>query len=86
MAAARARLEEARVAYVAGDLSRGDGEMSLAVRLDPALAADGVAILEPTLGGPARRGASATLRRPAPRRGAPGSRRKAFDRAADRQS
>ena len=50
-AAARARLEEARVAYVAGNLGRGDAEMSIAVRLDPALAADGVAILEPTLGG-----------------------------------
>ncbi|HEX7196656.1 MAG TPA: hypothetical protein VF364_07450, partial [Candidatus Limnocylindria bacterium] len=49
--AARGRLEEARVAYVAGEMSRGDGEMSIAVRLDPMLAADGVAILEPTLGG-----------------------------------
>jgi hypothetical protein len=44
-------MEEARVAYVAGDLARGDGEMSIAVRLDAALAPDGVAILEPTLGG-----------------------------------
>ncbi len=50
-AAARARLEEARVAYVAGDLARGDAEMSIAVRLEQALAADGVAIMEPTLGG-----------------------------------
>lgn len=50
-AAARVRLEEARVAYVAGDLARGDAEMSIAVRLDQALAADGVAIMEPTLGG-----------------------------------
>ncbi len=50
LAAGRARLEEARVAYVAGDLARGDSEMSLAVRLDPALASDGVAIIEPTLG------------------------------------
>jgi hypothetical protein len=50
-AAARVRMEEARVAYVAGDLARGDGEMSIAVRLDPALAGDGVAIMEPTLGG-----------------------------------
>jgi hypothetical protein len=46
----RSRLEEARVAYVAGDLARGDEEMSIAARLDPGLAADGVAILEPTLG------------------------------------
>ncbi|HJP70794.1 MAG TPA: hypothetical protein VJ975_03675 [Candidatus Limnocylindria bacterium] len=50
VAGARARMEEARVAYVAGDLARGDSEMSIAVRLDPALAADGVAIIEPTLG------------------------------------
>nr|MBA2263172.1 hypothetical protein [Chloroflexota bacterium] len=51
IAAGRARMEDARVAYVAGDLDRGDGEMSIAVRLDAALAPDGVAILEPTLGG-----------------------------------
>jgi hypothetical protein len=50
VAAGRQRIEEARVAYVGGDLARGDAEMSIAVRLDPALAADGVAILEPTLG------------------------------------
>ena len=50
IAAGRQRLEESRVSYVAGDLARGDGEMSIAVRLDPGLAADGVAILEPTLG------------------------------------
>ncbi|MGH2386140.1 MAG: hypothetical protein ACRDGB_13980 [Candidatus Limnocylindria bacterium] len=50
-AAARGRLEESRVAYVAGDMARGDAEMSIAVRLDPTLAGDGVAILEPTLGG-----------------------------------
>jgi tetratricopeptide (TPR) repeat protein len=51
LAAARGRLEEARVAFVAGDLARGDSEMSIAVRLDRTLAGDGVAILEPTLGG-----------------------------------
>lgn len=51
VAAARARMEEARVAYVAGELERGDAEMSIAVRLDSALAGDGVAILEPMLGG-----------------------------------
>lgn len=50
-AAARGRLEEARVAYVAGAVERGDVEMAIAVRLDPSLAGDGVAILEPTLGG-----------------------------------
>jgi hypothetical protein len=43
-------MEEARVAYVAGDRGRGDGQMSIALRLDPALAADGVRIIEPTLG------------------------------------
>lgn len=50
VAAGRTRLEEARVSYVAGDLGVGDSELSIAVRLDPSLAADGVAILEPTLG------------------------------------
>ncbi len=49
--AGRERMESARVAYVAGDLERGDTDMSLAVRLDASLAGDGVAILEPTLGG-----------------------------------
>jgi hypothetical protein len=50
-AAGRVRLEDARVAYVGGDVGRGDQAMSIAVRLDPGLAADGVGILEPTLGG-----------------------------------
>jgi hypothetical protein len=50
VAAGRRRLEESRVSYVSGDLAKGDGEMSIAVRLDPGLAADGVAIIEPTLG------------------------------------
>ena len=50
VAAGRGRMEEARVAYVAGDRAHGDAEMSIAVRLDPALAGDGVAIMEPTLG------------------------------------
>lgn len=49
-AQARARMEDARVAYVAGDRQRGDGRMSIALRLDPGLAADGVKIIEPTLG------------------------------------
>jgi hypothetical protein len=39
------------VAYVAGAFERGDVEMAIAIRLDPSLAGDGVAILEPTLGG-----------------------------------
>jgi hypothetical protein len=50
VAAGRARMEEARVAYVARELERGDAEMSIAVRLEPGLASDGVAIIEPTLG------------------------------------
>ena len=85
-AAARGRLEEARVAYVAGDLVRGDAEMSLAVRLDPALAGDGVAILKPTLGGqPAsdRLLLYGDLLRAAGRRV---ESEEAFDRAADRRS
>ena len=50
MAAARGRLEEARVAYVSGMLERGDAEMAIALRLEPRLATDGVALIEPTLG------------------------------------
>jgi len=48
--AARSRLEQARAAYVAGDLAGGDGLLSVALRLDPAIGADGVLIVEPTLG------------------------------------
>jgi hypothetical protein len=83
-AAARVRLEEARVAYVAGDLDRGDAEMSIAVRLDQALAADGVAIMEPTLGGqpgPDRLLLYGDLLRAAGRRVEAD---RAYDRAADR--
>ena len=83
---AEGRLEEARVAYVAGDLERGDSEMSLAVRLDPALAADGVSLIEPTLGA-----------QPAPERlllygdllnasGREAEATRAYDLAADRRS
>jgi len=86
IATARGRLEEARVAYVAGDLARGDAEMSIAVRLDTSLAADCVAIMEPTLGGqPAseRLLLYGDLLRAAGRRvEAEG----AYDRAADRES
>jgi hypothetical protein len=85
IASGRARLEEARVAYVAGDLERGDAEMAIAMRLDPGLAGDGVALMEPTLGG-----------QPAPERlllygdllGAAGREAeatRAYDRAADRR-
>lgn len=86
IAAGRARMEEARVAYVAGDLERGDAEMSLAVRLDPALASDGVTIIEPTLGGqPAaeRLLLYGDLLRAA---GREPEAAQAFDRAADRPS
>ena len=85
-AAARGRLEEARVAYVAGDLRRGDAEMSIAVRLDSMLAGDGVAILEPTLGGqPAadRLLLYGDLLRAAGRRV---EAEQAYDRAAERRS
>ena len=85
-AAARGRIEEARVAYVAGEMARGDTEMSIAVRLDPSLAADGVTIIEPTLGGqPAseRLLLYGDLLRAAGRRVEADQ---AYDRAADRRS
>jgi predicted negative regulator of RcsB-dependent stress response len=84
--AARSRLEEARVAFVAGDLARGDAEMSIAVRLDPGLAADGVEILEPTLG---RQPAAERLLLYGDLLRAAGRRveaDQAYDRAADRRS
>ena len=85
-AAGRGRLEEARVAYVAGDLARGDAEMSIAVRLDPALAADGVALIEPTLGNrpPSERLLLYGDLLNAAGRGAEATR--AYDLAADRRS
>jgi hypothetical protein len=86
VAAARTRIEEARVAYVAGDLERGDGEMSIALRLDPALAADGVSIMEPTLGrqpGSERLLLYGDLLRAA---GRELEANQAYDRAADRRS
>jgi hypothetical protein len=43
-------MEDARVAYVDGDRDRGDDRVSLALRLDDGLAADGVTLIEPTLG------------------------------------
>jgi hypothetical protein len=49
-ASAHARLEGARLAFGAGDLSRGDRELSLALRLDGSLAEAGLALMEPTLG------------------------------------
>ena len=49
-AAAHARLEAARQAYNAGHEDEGDRELGLALRLDPRVAGDGVALAEPTLG------------------------------------
>jgi len=85
IAAARGRLEESRVAYVAGEMARGDAEMSIAVRLDPGLAADGVGIIEPTLGGqpaPERLLLYGDLLRAAGRRAEADQ---AYDRVADRR-
>jgi hypothetical protein len=48
-AAAHARLEAARMAFGAGDADRGDRELMVALRLDPRIAPEGVALLEPTL-------------------------------------
>jgi hypothetical protein len=49
-AAAHARLEAGRGAYNAGNDEEGDRELGLALRLDPRVAAEGVALVEPTLG------------------------------------
>jgi hypothetical protein len=49
-AAGHARLEAARRAFTAGDEERGDRELSVALRLDPRVAPEGVALIEPTLG------------------------------------
>jgi hypothetical protein len=86
MASGRERLDDARLAYASGDFARGDGAMSIAVRLDPGLASDGVAALQPTLGD-----------RPAPERlllygdllraaGRDAEAADAYDRAADRRT
>ena len=48
-AAAHARLEAARQAYVASDPERGDRELMVALRLDARIAPEGIALLEPTL-------------------------------------
>jgi Tetratricopeptide repeat len=85
LAAGRGRLEEARVAYVAGDLARGDGEMSLAVRLDPSLAGDGIAIIEPTLGGQPEAGRLLLYGDLLRAAGRPAEAERAFDRAAERR-
>jgi hypothetical protein len=49
-AAAHARLEAARLAYNAGRDEEGDRELGLALRLDPRIGTEGVALYEPTLG------------------------------------
>lgn len=49
-AAGHARVEAARRAYLAGEHERGDRELSVALRLDPRVAPEGVALIEPTLG------------------------------------
>ena len=48
-AAAHARLEAARVAFTAGDMTHGAQELSLALRLDVTIATEGIALLESTL-------------------------------------
>ncbi len=49
-ALAHARLESARARYAAGQLEAGDAELMMAVRLDPAVAPEGLALVEPVLG------------------------------------
>lgn len=48
--AARTRLAAARLAFADGDPEAGDRELAMAVRLDPAMAGEGLALFEPTLG------------------------------------
>lgn len=50
IAAAHGRVEAARQAYGSDHPDVGDRELGLALRLDPGIAADGVDLLEPTLG------------------------------------
>ncbi len=81
-AAAHARLEAARNAYGAGHTVEGDRELGLALRLDPRIAAEGVALVEPTLGrqpGPDRLLLYGDLLRAADR---PAEASDAYDRAA----
>ncbi|HEX5396589.1 MAG TPA: hypothetical protein VFX74_05790 [Candidatus Limnocylindria bacterium] len=49
-AEAHARLEGARQAYAASSDDFGDRELGVALRLDPRIAPEGVALIEPTLG------------------------------------
>ena len=50
IADAHRRLEAARAAYGAGELDRGDQELSIALRLDPRVAVAGIELLEAGLG------------------------------------
>jgi tetratricopeptide (TPR) repeat protein len=49
MATAHARLDAARQAYASAELAEADRQLGAALRLDPRLAPDGIALLEPTL-------------------------------------
>jgi hypothetical protein len=49
-AQAHARLEGARQAYAANSQEFGDRELGVALRLDPRIGPEGVALIEPTLG------------------------------------
>jgi hypothetical protein len=81
-AGAHARLEAARQAYSVGNAYEGDRQLGLALRLDPRIAAEGVALMEPTLElgtGPDRLLLYGDLLRAA---GRPGEASDAYDRAA----
>ncbi len=81
-AAAHARLEAARLAYGAGHATEGDRDMGLALRLDPRIAGEGVALVEATLGrepAPERLVLYGDLLRAADR---PAEASEAYDRAA----
>jgi hypothetical protein len=70
------------MAYGAGHDLEGDRELGLALRLDPRIAAEGVALVEPTLGrepGPDRLLLYGDLLRAADR---PAEASEAYDRAA----
>jgi hypothetical protein len=81
-AGAHARLEAGRQAYGAGNAYEGDRQLGLALRLDPRIAAEGVALMEPTLElgtGPDRLLLYGDLLRAA---GRPAEASDAYDRAA----
>jgi hypothetical protein len=49
-AAAHARVEAARAAYAAADVTAADTDLAVALRLDPTVASEAIGLLEPTLG------------------------------------